>query len=59
MYLETKNNSFWKELNQLATSYPIVIDRPKDRTHPRYPELIYLLDDGHLENTTAGDRNGN
>jgi inorganic pyrophosphatase len=56
--MATKDNVFWKELNQLATSNSIVIDRYEGGTHPRYPEVIYPLDYGYLENTTAGDGNG-
>ena len=36
----------------------IIIDRPKDSAHPRYPEIIYPLDYGYLENTTASDGGG-
>ena len=49
---------FWNNLERLLTESPIVIDRPKDRPHPRYPDLIYPLDYGYLEGTTAGDGNG-
>jgi len=50
-----KNNSFWQEMNQLAIDNPITIDRPTGSSHPRYPEAIYPLDYGYLENTKAGD----
>ena len=53
-----KNNSFWQEMSQLAASNPIIIDRAKDSAHPRYPEVIYPLDYGYLENTTASDGSG-
>ena len=58
MNLATKDNSFWKELNQLAASNAFVIDRPRGSTHPRFTEVIYPLDYGYLENTTTGDGNG-
>lgn len=53
-----KNNSFWREMTQLVVNNPIIIDRPKGSSHPRYPEVIYPLDYGYLENTTASDGGG-
>ncbi len=50
-----QNNSFWQEVNQLVINNPIIIDRPTGSSHPRYPEAIYPLDYGYLENTKAGD----
>ena len=50
--------AFWETLERLLTESRIVIDRPKGQTHPRYPELIYPLDYGYLEGTTAGDGDG-
>jgi inorganic pyrophosphatase len=49
---------FWQEIAQLVTGNPITIDRPKGIPHPRYPEVIYPLDYGYLENTTASDGGG-
>ena len=49
---------FWQEMQQLTTTNPIIIDRPKDKPHPRYPDLIYPFDYGYLENTTSGDGDG-
>ena len=54
----TPDTSFWQEISQLVKTNQIVIDRPKDSAHPRYPEIIYPLDYGYLENTTASDGNG-
>jgi inorganic pyrophosphatase len=53
-----KDNSFWKEMNRLATANSIIIDRAKGSSHPRYPEVIYPFDYGYLENTTASDGGG-
>ena len=39
----------------LAASRPIIIDRPRGEAHPRYPDLIYPLDYGYLEGTSAAD----
>jgi len=45
-------------MSQLVASSQITIDRPKRSSHPRYPEIIYPLDYGYLENTTASDGGG-
>jgi inorganic pyrophosphatase len=49
---------FWAELETLLAESRIVIDRPKGRPHPRYPDVIYPLDYGYLEGTSAGDGDG-
>ena len=50
--------AFWQEIAQLAKTNSIIIDRPKGSAHPRYPKVIYPLDYGYLENTTAADGGG-
>jgi len=35
-----------------------VVDRPKGSRHPRLHEIVYPLDYGYLEGTTAGDGGG-
>jgi len=52
------DTSFWIKIAHLAKTNHIVIDRPKGSTHPRYPEVIYPLDYGYLENTKASDGGG-
>lgn len=52
------DSSFWHEVAHLAASSSIVIDRPKGSAHPRYPEVIYPLDYGYIENTRANDGSG-
>jgi inorganic pyrophosphatase len=52
------DKTFWREMIRLAETNAIVRDRPKGAPHPRYPEHIYPLDYGYLENTTAGDGDG-
>ena len=49
---------FWREMQNLIAANPIVIDRPNDKPHPRYPELLYPFDYGYLENTVSGDGEG-
>lgn len=49
---------FWGRLDQLIDTCTVVIDRPRDSRHPRYPDLIYPLDYGYLDGTTGGDGQG-
>ena len=35
-----------------------MVDRPKGSRHPRLHEIVYPLDYGYLEGTTAGDGGG-
>lgn len=52
------NEQFWAALDELVNSSRIVIDRPKGQAHPRYPEKIYPVDYGYLEETTTADGGG-
>ena len=52
------NAEFWRALDRLISESEIVIDRPKDSHHPRYPEMIYPLDYGYLKNTSSMDGDG-
>lgn len=52
------NTQFWKDMENLILNGSITIDRPRHSTHPRYPQIIYPLDYGYLENTTASDGGG-
>jgi inorganic pyrophosphatase len=52
------DTSFWQSMTELIAANKIILDRPKGAAHPRYPELIYPLDYGYLENTSAGDGDG-
>lgn len=49
---------FWQGMGDLIVASQIIIDRPKGDRHPRYPDYIYPLDYGYLENTTASDGDG-
>jgi inorganic pyrophosphatase len=49
---------FWQAMTELAAKNKIILDRPRGAVHPRYPDLIYPLDYGYFENTTAGDGDG-
>ena len=45
-------------MTQMALTNSILIDRPKGSAHPRYPEVIYPLDYGYIENTRSSDGGG-
>jgi inorganic pyrophosphatase len=49
---------YWQGMEQLLVTNKIIIDRPKGKPHPRYPQLIYPLDYGYLESTIASDGGG-
>jgi inorganic pyrophosphatase len=51
-------NTFWQQLDNLLDNSKTVIDRPKGSAHPRYPDVIYPMDYGYLNNTSAGDGDG-
>jgi inorganic pyrophosphatase len=51
-------NRFWARLDELIASSKIVIDRPKDKPHPRWPDMIFPLDYGYLEGTASMDGGG-
>ena len=52
------DSNYWAALDQLLADLEIVIDRPKNSAHPRYPEWIYPLDYGYLQNTSSMDGEG-
>jgi len=52
------DKDFWKKLEHLLEKSTLVLDRPRGSHHPKYPEVVYPLDYGYLENTTAADRSG-
>ena len=49
---------FWQHMMSLLETNAILLDRPKGASHPRYPEMIYPLDYGYVEGTTAGNGDG-
>ena len=50
--------AFWESLERLVQVCPLLIDRPRGSAHPRYPDLIYPLDYGYLQNSRAMDGGG-
>lgn len=51
----TNDPDFWGELDHLAQTCEVVIDRPAGQPHPDFPELIYPFDYGFLQGTSGGD----
>ncbi len=49
---------FWAAIDHLVAESTIVIDRPQGSAHPRFPDIIYPLDYGYLDGTTASDGDG-
>lgn len=56
--MNTFNHEFWNALDELVLHSEIIIDRPKGTAHPKYPDFIYQVDYGYLENTTSMDGAG-
>ena len=54
----TPDTCFWQSLTELRITNPIMIDRPRGSSHPRYTEMIYPLHYGYLKNTTSSDGGG-
>jgi inorganic pyrophosphatase len=45
----------WSCWEQLIDDRGIVIERPRGRAHPLYPDMIYPTDYGHIPGTSAAD----
>lgn len=56
--MDINNDYFWIALDELVAKTKIVIDRPKGSKHPRFPNIIYQVDYGYLENTSSIDGSG-
>lgn len=52
------DQAFWQAIDELVATSAIVIDRPKNSPHPRFPEIIYPFDYGYLDGTVSGDGQG-
>lgn len=52
------DKEFWQTIDRLVSSSNIVIDRPKDSSHPRFPNITYTVDYGYIDNTTSMDGEG-
>ena len=52
-----KNKDFWEYLGKLMQLSEVVIDRPKNSAHPKFPNFIYPVDYGFLRGTQSSDGN--
>lgn len=52
------SDAFWEAVDKLVSEGKTVIDRPAGSRHPRYPDVIYNLDYGYIENTSSMDGAG-
>lgn len=52
------NTEFWTALDTLVQQSEIIIDRPKGTVHPKYPDFLYEVDYGYLNNTISMDGGG-
>lgn len=50
--------AFWNAIDDLVVNSHVVIDRRKGSAHPHYPDMIYPVDYGYLDGTTAADGDG-
>ena len=51
----TRAHLSWLQWEALIRSRGITIDRPKHRPHPRYPDIIYPLSYGYINETISSD----
>ena len=56
--MDSFNEEFWNALDELVNESKIVIDRPKGSAHPKFPDFIYRVDYGYLNNTASMDGAG-
>ncbi|MDR1435667.1 MAG: hypothetical protein LBI39_00435 [Puniceicoccales bacterium] len=52
------DNEFFEALERLIGECGITIDRPKGTAHPQFPDLIYPMDYGYINNTQSQDGGG-
>jgi inorganic pyrophosphatase len=56
--MTNNNEAFFETLEQLIREHGITIDRPKGSAHPRFPDLIYPINYGYINNTQSQDGDG-
>lgn len=49
---------FWEKLEEMVAAHSIVIDRPAGTKHPKYPDMVYPVDYGYLDETVTADSGG-
>lgn len=50
-----KHDDFWKLADLLIREDAIVVERPKGTTHPKFPQLVYPIDYGYVNNIHSSD----
>lgn len=50
--------AYFEKLEGIIKSNGYTIDRPKGKSHPRFPELIYPIDYGYINGTQSQDGQG-
>jgi inorganic pyrophosphatase len=51
-------DAFFKAFEQLICEHGFTIDRPKGTAHPRFPDLVYPINYGYINNTQSQDGEG-
>jgi inorganic pyrophosphatase len=49
---------YWESLDKLVSESQVVVDRPANTSHPKFPDIVYPYDYGYLEGTSGGDGEG-
>ena len=52
-----ETDDYWNALEKLISENGITIDRKKGTKHPRYPDLIYSVNYGYINNSKSMDNN--
>jgi inorganic pyrophosphatase len=52
------HKNFFETFERLIRENGITIDRPKGTVHPRFPDLIYPINYGYINNTQSQDGEG-
>lgn len=45
----------WERWEKLILSEGVLLDRPRNSAHPRYPDILYPMDYGFICNTKSSD----
>jgi inorganic pyrophosphatase len=55
---EANTNRFFESLEEVIRENGVTADRPKGSAHPRFPDLIYPIDYGYINETQSQDGQG-
>ncbi len=53
-----EHTRFWELADDMVARHRLVSDRPAGTCHPRHPDVVYPLDYGYLDGTSALDGDG-